>query len=179
MTIPEHTQDLARQDSLALARFNPYRFPPHLSLEEMEVVEGEIIYEVEPHTAGGREDWYVYATVAEDPRELASGEHPVDAVPPEDVPGPEAERPVGVRVKWQRPTELFAEYGAIATGRGMDFAAAMYERMRDRLTRLREGIDPDALGIVSRPEPEFERPNPYLSHDYRAQTPAPPETISR
>ena len=61
----------------------------------------------------------------------------------------------------------------------MDFAAAMYERMRDRLTRLREGIDPDALGIVSRPEPEFERPNPYLSHDYRAQTPAPPETISR
>ena len=39
MTIPEHTQDLARQDSLDLARFNPYRFPPHLALEEMEVVE--------------------------------------------------------------------------------------------------------------------------------------------
>ncbi len=159
MTIPEHTQDLARQDSLDLARFNPYRFPPHLALEEMEVVEGEIIYEVEPHTAGGREDWYVYATVAEDPRELAAGESPVDT-PPEDVPGPEAERPVGVRVKWQRPTELFAEYGAIATGRGMDFAAAMYERMRDRLTGIGEGIDkaPAQHAPAHRPERSSARP---------------------
>ncbi len=179
MTISEHTQDVARREVLAPAPFNPYRFPPHLALEDTEVVEGELMYEIEPHIAGGSEDWYVYATVVEDPRELAGGEHPAEPAPPEDVQGPEAEQPVGVRVKWQRPTELFAEYGAKATGRGMDYAAAMYERMRDRISEFRDGVDPDALGIVSRPGPEFERPNPYANHDYRAQTPAPPEVISR
>lgn len=161
---PAHARDLTSW------RFYPYRFPPHLVLTDFETVEGEFVYDVEPW-AGGREDPYLEATLVDDPRELDPGQT-IDEPAPDDVEGPNPEKPAGVRVQWKRPTELMAEAGAKVSGWGLDYTAALAERATGRTSQPVEA--------ASSPEPvRFARANRYGNPDYRAQTPVPPETISR
>lgn len=177
MTPIDNALDRTRSNELALPQFTPYRIPPHLMLVDTDVVEGEFIYDVQPRTVGGREEWFIYATLVEDApsretQALESCSEPVDesAAPPDDVHPPKSERPVGVRVQWKRPTELFAELGAYAAAKGMDFTAALSERLINR--------EPNTSTEYPKlRKPQFERLNPYANHDYRAQTPASPETI--
>lgn len=164
--------DPARTRGLASWRFYPYRFPPHLVLTEYETIEGEFIYDQEPW-AGRRDDTYLEATAVDDPRELEPGQT-VDAtdLAPEDVEGPESEKPAGVRVQWKRPTELMAEAGAKVSGWGLDYTAALAERATGRTSQQVEA--------ASTSEPvHLARANRYGNPGYRAKTPVPPETISR
>lgn len=172
-----------RADALEYWQRSPYRMPQHLTLFD-DVVEGELLEEIE--LAGPiREDPYLIGTVVDDPRTRPRALGPdveagaEDPSMPEDVAGPEHEEPAGVRVAWKRPTELIADAGAKATGRGMDLCAELAERLTGR-------HHPDSTDLEQDPDPTTGRRDPYLApvdpfrnHDYRAQTPAPPETISR
>ncbi|QIM18689.1 hypothetical protein G7066_08840 [Leucobacter coleopterorum] len=176
MTHTKTSPNLPHSDALEPWHLNSYQLPPHLELVDTEVVEGEFIYDVEPRTIGRRTEWFIYATLVEDApaqnvRELESSVEISDEtpLPLEDASVPESERPVGVRVQWKRPTELFAEFGAYAAGKGMDFTAALSERLVKRASTPNKQSAPT--------QPTFERLNPYANHDYRAHTPASPETI--
>lgn len=171
----------AQTDALAYWQRSPYRFPEHLELYD-DAVEGELIEEVE--LAGpGREHPYLFGTVVEDPRTRALGPGARaggdDPSIPDDVTGPTQEKPAGVRVAWKRPTELIADAGAKATGRGMDRWAALMERATGRHHLDGAALEQDDEPAQARRGPYLEPVDPFRNHDYRAQTPAPPETISR
>lgn len=159
--------DPPRTDAVAYWNKHLYRFPRYVDLYEEEVVDGEFMNEVDPYLA---DESYLTATVVEDPRAL-TGTPANDPDPvPEEAKTPEAEQPAGVRVKWVRASDLIADVGARATGRGIDFTAALTERLTGR---NRGTVDPEA----SHDRPNLEPVNPYADRDYRAKTPAPPETI--
>lgn len=118
-------------------RLSPYRFPPHLDLyAEEDIIEAELIEDTELSRDFRDPGLIIDAEVVEDPRELSPGAAGI--AEPEEVPGPEIEKPAGVRVAWKRPTDLFAEVGARVTARGMDLTAELSGRVRDKLGALQE-----------------------------------------
>ena len=123
-------------------RISPYRFPPHLDLyAEEDIIEAELIEDTELTRNFSDPDLIIDAEVVKDPRELPPGAAGI--AEPANIPGPEIEKPAGVRVAWKRPTDLFAEAGARVTARGMDLTAELSERVRHKLgaaqREVREG----------------------------------------
>lgn len=125
-----------QEPSAPIRAVTPYHFPPHLDLyAEEQVIEAELIEDTEVARYRPAPEVIIDAEVVEDPAELEAGADLGSAevpVPPPDVETQKPELPEGVRVAWKRPTELFAEVGARVSARGMDFTAALSERVTGR-----------------------------------------------
>ena len=177
---PHQPTDLPPPPSV-LARRSPYRLPPHLDLDlyaEEEIIEAEILAEL--IHSDGQPDTLPHFDVVDGKRlALESSEGIVQEDPTNDVPGPEAEKPAGVRVQWKRPTELFADAGAKCTARGIDFIAATHQRIFDRLRNddgLSEGGEARTRLVPMNP---FETEDPFTLEQRRRTEPAPFETLAR
>lgn len=120
-------------------RISPYRFPPHLKLyAEEDIIEAELIEDTELTQDFRDPGLIVDAELVEDPGELSPGA--ADIPEPAVIPGPEVEKPAGVRVAWKRPTDLFAEAGARVTARGMDLTAELSGRVRNKLGTVQRKV---------------------------------------
>ena len=148
---------------------SPYRFPPHLDLyAEEDIIEAELVEDTELTQDFRSPGLIIDAEVVEDPRELPPGGAGI--AEPANVPGPEIEKPAGVRVAWKRPTDLFAEAGARVTARGMDLTAELSGRVRDKFGAMQEQAREGTWDLA--PMNPFGQDAPYHSMPE-------PETISR